>query len=844
MFLARVRALSVNVLVLGAMLGCAVSSCTDSSGTPRSVLFHTAFSDSTELIVYVDSIQGKYLQNIKVLDQQGAIIEEVLPTRLFESESASVHIPSGTYNLSVQDYVGYTYSFDLIKIVNDTTFWSFECSDFSPPFHLHAGSGTESVALVNEIEYMGSSRYGINCILFSPVESISWESAFLPNFPLQYGDTLSLHLDTGEYDFLIRDTDFDWYHFTIFAKGSQYTRAVSIDDIIDYSIADRNVNYENCLQEAIVYLSFLTAASGENYISGNSLESGDSTYINSSYGVFTPIIRTETGSEYTIPLIKVSDSRGDINISVMENYNVLNPRRLQTHILGEGTHEFDIVNETNHIVESLIITKIDSNTGSSWQLPWYSLSEAMCCNDTLPVLLQEGEYMLYALLENSSGSIVDTFQIDSDSYAPQLELKPYMMLNMPARYTVGAGECRIDIINSLIASDFSKIFMSPSDSVLWGTPVSGALKLCPGDTMSIMCQQGTYDLYILDSDLDGYTARRLNIGADSVYIWSVAYSDADRYMLENPQENSINIINKLQYDISYLYIREHGTFDWGEDNLLGDDILYRGQMFKCHSHVECFDLYAICTDWYNYYYEYRIDSICTLVDNQINVEFTPASAFAIDPTEIEHGLYRVGDGSSEVTVVNHSGETINYLYLSPSEASGWGDDLLGATLTLNAGASIIISCDPGMYDLKCELANYEYCVFWNLNANGCIEVPLDCNVGVVRSGFGEETAHSIVYMGEQPVLRIVNGMPVVLWELYIREAGTEHWGKDLLLNEFLASGGETILTVDPGSYDVKAIIRSEETREVTQEFCVNSIVVSDSLDQVWYITGRDLIEFP
>ena len=45
----------------------------------------------------------------------------------------------------------------------------------------------------------------------------------------------------------------------------------------------------------------------------------------------------------------------------------------------------------------------------------------------------------------------------------------------------------------------------------------------------------------------------------------------------------------------------------------------------------------------------------------------------------------------EITVVNNTGYTIYYLYVSPATSDGWGNDVLGSSQTLRSGYEIRVS---------------------------------------------------------------------------------------------------------------------------------------------------------
>lgn len=71
-----------------------------------------------------------------------------------------------------------------------------------------------------------------------------------------------------------------------------------------------------------------------------------------------------------------------------------------------------------------------------------------------------------------------------------------------------------------------------------------------------------------------------------------------------------------------------------------------------------------------------------------------------------------------LTLYNDSGQTVWYVYISPSTQSNWGDDWLGPDVVAS-GSSYAFSVPPGQYDLKAEDADQnEIDVRWSVNLSG------------------------------------------------------------------------------------------------------------------------------
>lgn len=63
-------------------------------------------------------------------------------------------------------------------------------------------------------------------------------------------------------------------------------------------------------------------------------------------------------------------------------------------------------------------------------------------------------------------------------------------------------------------------------------------------------------------------------------------------------------------------------------------------------------------------------------------------------------------GSGNLTLVNNSGTTVCYVYISPTSDTTWGDDWLGSSETISNGSSRSFTVTPGDYDLRADDCNH------------------------------------------------------------------------------------------------------------------------------------------
>lgn len=72
-----------------------------------------------------------------------------------------------------------------------------------------------------------------------------------------------------------------------------------------------------------------------------------------------------------------------------------------------------------------------------------------------------------------------------------------------------------------------------------------------------------------------------------------------------------------------------------------------------------------------------------------------------------------------VTLVNNSGETICYVYISPTESEYWGDDWLGSSEVITSGDRRGFDVEDGVYDLMVEdCSNNQIDVQWGVDIRG------------------------------------------------------------------------------------------------------------------------------
>jgi hypothetical protein len=153
-----------------------------------------------------------------------------------------------------------------------------------------------------------------------------------------------------------------------------------------------------------------------------------------------------------------------------------------------------------------------------------------------------------------------------------------------------------------------------------------------------------------------------------------------------------------------------------------------------------------------------------------------------------------GTGTAQLTIINNSGVTIFYAYISSSTSTEWGDDVLGAD-TIPAGGSFTITDIPeGTYDLKAEDSSHNI---------------IETQMGITLSGEMEWTVTGAGGgggggSGTGSTLTIVNNSGRDVWYMYIVPQNSAGWGNDQLGSDIIATGSSySITNIPPGLYDIR-----------------------------------------
>ena len=145
-----------------------------------------------------------------------------------------------------------------------------------------------------------------------------------------------------------------------------------------------------------------------------------------------------------------------------------------------------------------------------------------------------------------------------------------------------------------------------------------------------------------------------------------------------------------------------------------------------------------------------------------------------------------------LTLINNSGQTVCYVYISPTTDTTWGYDWLDSTETVSNGSRRVFQVESGIYDLRADDCNgNEIESRWGINVSG----NASWSIGNNRpSGSGRNAT-----------LTLINNSGQTVCYVYISPTTDTTWGYDWLdSTETVSNGSRRVFQVESGIYDLRA----------------------------------------
>ncbi|MCL2067094.1 MAG: hypothetical protein FWG99_06480 [Treponema sp.] len=163
------------------------------------------------------------------------------------------------------------------------------------------------------------------------------------------------------------------------------------------------------------------------------------------------------------------------------------------------------------------------------------------------------------------------------------------------------------------------------------------------------------------------------------------------------QNPSITIVNNTGYTVWYVYMSQTASNSWGNDLLKSDEILSDGTSVSLQLP---FPLNVVNR------YDIRLEDSDGDTYTKMNVMVRANSAIVFTFDDIDEEAAESFDGPP-VTIVNNTGYTIYYVYISKTTSDSWGSDRLGRSETISNGDSVSLQlphpvAEVSRYDIKLE----------------------------------------------------------------------------------------------------------------------------------------------
>ncbi len=154
-------------------------------------------------------------------------------------------------------------------------------------------------------------------------------------------------------------------------------------------------------------------------------------------------------------------------------------------------------------------------------------------------------------------------------------------------------------------------------------------------------------------------------------------------------------------------------------------------------------------------------------------------------------------------LVNHSGQEIEEVYVSPVAARGWGQDRLGDD-TIDAGGYVAIRL---VADGTCR---FDLRVVYD---DGHKEERRGLDTCAVDDVVFGEPAHGSG--ARDPSFRIVNHDDQTIWSVFTRPSGTRSWGHDRLGQDSIDPDANRVIHMPAGRclWDVRIVFEDRHTSD-------------------------------
>ena len=146
-----------------------------------------------------------------------------------------------------------------------------------------------------------------------------------------------------------------------------------------------------------------------------------------------------------------------------------------------------------------------------------------------------------------------------------------------------------------------------------------------------------------------------------------------------------------------------------------------------------------------------------------------------------------------ITIVNNTGYTIWYVYVSATTNDSWGNDFLDDDEILENGASVTVNLPNPIntvnrYDIRLEDSDGD--TYSKMN----VQVSANSRIVFTFDDFDEDNNEAANFDG--PPITIVNNTGYEIFYVYVSESTSDSWGRDRLgSNETIRNGASVSINL-------------------------------------------------
>jgi hypothetical protein len=140
-----------------------------------------------------------------------------------------------------------------------------------------------------------------------------------------------------------------------------------------------------------------------------------------------------------------------------------------------------------------------------------------------------------------------------------------------------------------------------------------------------------------------------------------------------------------------------------------------------------------------------------------------------------------------IRILNNTGYTVHYVYLSQTASDSWGDDLLGTQVLQNGQYVEVVLPYPlnvvNRYDIKLQDLDGDTYTKWD------VPVSQNAQIDFRFSDIDSSTPAQAVNAGSNlPTIRVMNNTGYTVYYVCVSQTASDSWGSNVLGSSVLNSG--------------------------------------------------------